>query len=44
MGQVQTANGGNHKYHDVLKDCFIVRISTKISRVPLADLFYVIFF
>ena len=38
------ANGGNHKCHDELKNCFIVKLSTKISGVSLADWFYVIFF
>ena len=37
------ANRGNFKYHDGLKDCFIVKTSTKISRVPPSDWFYVIF-
>ena len=38
------ANGGNHKHHDGLKNCFIVKLSTKISGVSLADWFYVIYF
>ena len=38
------ANAGNHKYYDGLKNCFIIKLSTKISGVSLADWLYVIFF